>query len=292
MHDRYCLNHISKCVTCKQPILNDDMEDHLESCGVKVNCKYCGLDLAKADLALHLGQCLKMPVNCQFCTMQLEYDDKEHEVNCGSRTELCPDCDEAILIKDYEDHLKNQCQKEKKITDCISIEKYIALQKKNKVIPYQNKKGSISMLNDLGLLYSKKKSELSSAEVKLQNDQTTMRQTNNSTQDHLAIIPKENDQILQKKLEKLKKKQKEVEEKIFLKSEKTKKNPKPSSCNFDDFQFIISYESNNLKNSKHTGDSQASIHKNAGIYDCHRASNTSNLKKGIVTSKYTDYYFD
>lgn len=294
MHERYCLNHISKCIKCNEPILNDDMEDHVENCGVSVVCEFCSMTLSKSELQSHISLCLKKPKNCEFCTVQLDYDDTNHEINCGSRTEICPYCDETILVKHYEDHLNISCTKEKKIDECISIEKYIALQKKNKIIPYQNQRGSISILNDLGLLYNSKKPE-ASTEIKSEVKQSTMKQISmNQNKDSLQIIPKGNDPILQKKLEKLKKKgQNDEEKKNCSRKSKIKANLTSNKFNFDDFQFITKYESSSLgsisnkisPSKKENIQSNETISKNSN-------RNGSSLIKGIMTSKYSDYYFD
>nr|XP_044601105.1 XIAP-associated factor 1 isoform X2 [Equus asinus] len=55
-------------------------------------------------------ECRDRPVACQFCELAVRLSKAEiHEYHCGSRTQLCPDCDQPIMLRALAQH-KDVCQ--------------------------------------------------------------------------------------------------------------------------------------------------------------------------------------
>lgn len=304
MHERFCVVHISRCEICKQPVLNDDLEDHLLSCVTTHNCKYCGQIIAKLENEHHLDhECKMRPKNCKYCTILLYPDEKQHEVHCGSRTEICPDCDEPILIKDYKNHTKYQCLKEQKFSDCISIANYISVQKrKAKIIPCKTQSGVISSFNDFSLIYSNK-SNSDLAKKGPQEGKAFQSEAYPLFNNLISSIHNEN--INSKKFKQKKKKylQNSNDEKNVVKQLHSKKKQSKNLYDFEDFKCVINFETKSIEND-HQNEAglmkpQSSKKKDArGNIQCNSINSMTDvhqmflLKNSTAISKYSEYYFD
>lgn len=79
-----------RCKFCKKLFIKEKFEIHLKKCQLKFSlCKHCELSVAKNDL-------------------------KDHEYNCGSRTDYCLDCLDVVRIRELEVHQKFLCKKRNK----------------------------------------------------------------------------------------------------------------------------------------------------------------------------------
>ena len=46
-------------------------------------------------------------VICQYCMLEKKQKEiEDHEDYCGSRTEQCPECNDFVMLKDWEKHEK------------------------------------------------------------------------------------------------------------------------------------------------------------------------------------------
>lgn len=50
-------------------------------------------------------ECVERLQSCQFCEVELPWKDlEEHQLACGSRTELCLDCGRYVTLRDQPEH--------------------------------------------------------------------------------------------------------------------------------------------------------------------------------------------
>jgi hypothetical protein len=118
------------CDNCKATVSNDNWLIHNSICH-KHNywCNYCNISVAKYSKTEHdklhdyilcsCGEtiqnlkfqehlktdCTKRIIECQYCNMEILYSNKdEHEEMCGTRTDICQDCDKRIMIKKMSNH--------------------------------------------------------------------------------------------------------------------------------------------------------------------------------------------
>nr|XP_014688175.1 XIAP-associated factor 1 isoform X1 [Equus asinus] len=111
LHEAHCLLFLTLCPECKGPVLQAKMEEHCESGHQEVGCAMCQQSVPKHSLELHEAtECRDRPVACQFCELAVRLSKAEiHEYHCGSRTQLCPDCDQPIMLRALAQH-KDVCQ--------------------------------------------------------------------------------------------------------------------------------------------------------------------------------------
>lgn len=61
--------------------------------------------MEKSTLDFHLKDCKKRDKYCNFCNLNIKFDDySSHVYSCSSRSELCPYCNKYIVLRDFEYH--------------------------------------------------------------------------------------------------------------------------------------------------------------------------------------------
>ncbi|KAB0400153.1 hypothetical protein E2I00_017851, partial [Balaenoptera physalus] len=94
LHEAHCLLFLVLCPECKEPILQDKMEEHRRG----------GHQQAK--------ECQERPVECQFCELAVRLNKVDiHERHCGRRTEVCPGCGQQIALHTLARH-RDECRGE------------------------------------------------------------------------------------------------------------------------------------------------------------------------------------
>ena len=97
LHERFCSQNVLRCKHCNQPIIKDDMEDHIKNMHTKVECIFCKCMFLPTEIVQHQKDCDMQIGKCKFCEINLPKRDlKEHEYVCGSHTEECPICHNYI----------------------------------------------------------------------------------------------------------------------------------------------------------------------------------------------------
>ncbi|TKC47294.1 hypothetical protein EI555_006481, partial [Monodon monoceros] len=126
LHGAHCLPFKVLCPECKEPVLQDTMEEHSggghqqangfsQGKGVpvsgKVGCAVCQQSLPKHLLEIHEAkECQERPVECQFCELAVRLNKVDiHEHPCGRRTEVCPDCGQRIVLHMLARHRDECC---------------------------------------------------------------------------------------------------------------------------------------------------------------------------------------
>ncbi|XP_004376174.1 XIAP-associated factor 1 isoform X1 [Trichechus manatus latirostris] len=113
LHEAHCLRFLVICPECGEPIPESKMEEHFENSHKEVERAKCRQNMQKHLLEVHeTKECQMRQVKCKFCELAMDFSKQEiHEYHCGSRTELCPDCNQYILLRELASH-KDACQGE------------------------------------------------------------------------------------------------------------------------------------------------------------------------------------
>ncbi|KAM5216197.1 XIAP-associated factor 1 isoform 3-T3 [Hipposideros larvatus] len=131
LHEAHCLLSLVLCPECKEPVSPEKMDEHRENRHQQVGCAMCQQSVQKHLLELHKGcsgrrpettpilpaslqmkEWLERPAECKFCEAAVRFSKLDvHEHNCGTRTELCPDCGQLIMLRLRAQH-KDVCRNE------------------------------------------------------------------------------------------------------------------------------------------------------------------------------------
>ncbi|XP_039742378.1 XIAP-associated factor 1 isoform X1 [Pteropus medius] len=113
LHEAYCQLFLVRCPECKEPVLQEKMDEHCKNGHQQVGCAMCQQSMQKHLLESHEAtECQERPVECQFCESAVRLSMLEiHEHHCGNRTELCPDCGQLIMLPMLAKH-RDVCQSE------------------------------------------------------------------------------------------------------------------------------------------------------------------------------------
>ncbi|XP_017346509.1 XIAP-associated factor 1 [Ictalurus punctatus] len=106
MHEAHCQRFLCLCPDCEEPVPKDQLEEHREEQHTPVKCKKCNRKMEKCKLADHdANECTERLQSCEYCQLDFPWSKlKEHVVACGSRTELCQDCNKYVTLKDQLQH--------------------------------------------------------------------------------------------------------------------------------------------------------------------------------------------
>ncbi|XP_032473261.1 XIAP-associated factor 1 isoform X1 [Phocoena sinus] len=132
LHGAHCLLFKVLRPECKEPVLQDTMEEHgggghqqangfSQGKGVpvsgKVGCAVCQQSLPKHLLEIHEAkECQERPVECQFCELAMRLNKVDiHEHPCGRRTEVCPDCGQRIVLHMLARHRDECCSEQTRL---------------------------------------------------------------------------------------------------------------------------------------------------------------------------------
>lgn len=80
-----------------------------------VKCQGCNKSFLEEKIQLHYKKCKNYLTECKYCHLNISnLEVKEHEYVCGSRTDICFDCNSIVKIRELEVHSKFLCKKRKK----------------------------------------------------------------------------------------------------------------------------------------------------------------------------------
>ncbi|KAG8517100.1 XIAP-associated factor 1, partial [Galemys pyrenaicus] len=124
LHEAHCLQFLVLCPECKEPVLQEKMEEHQEAGHQQVSCPMCQQSVEKHALESHEASdhaspsptqsaaCQERPTACQFCELAVRLSQLEtHERHCGNQTKLCPECGQFITLRGLAQH-RAACQSE------------------------------------------------------------------------------------------------------------------------------------------------------------------------------------
>ncbi|XP_036125571.1 XIAP-associated factor 1 [Molossus molossus] len=108
LHEAHCLLFLALCPECKEPVPQGKMDEHRENGHQEVGCAMCQQSLQKHLLEFHeTTECRERPAECKFCRAVVRLSKLEtHEHHCGSRTELCLDCGQQVVVRMLAQHRK------------------------------------------------------------------------------------------------------------------------------------------------------------------------------------------
>ncbi|XP_075417274.1 XIAP-associated factor 1 isoform X2 [Tenrec ecaudatus] len=93
LHEAHCTRFLVLCPVCEEPVPKKKLKEHTE------------------DKHTEATECRMRQVQCKFCELTVSFNKLEdHEYKCGSRTELCPDCNKFIQLCKLAYH-KDTCQR-------------------------------------------------------------------------------------------------------------------------------------------------------------------------------------
>ncbi len=101
-HYAHCVAQFYFCASCKTVLKAAERAQHDLALHSDCRCAKCGETIAggKRTLIAHQKhECLQRAVPCAFCNLPFAFSGHtEHERACGSRTELCPQCNQYIAL--------------------------------------------------------------------------------------------------------------------------------------------------------------------------------------------------
>ncbi|XP_029373315.1 XIAP-associated factor 1 isoform X2 [Echeneis naucrates] len=106
LHETHCSRFLCICPDCDEAIPREQMNQHKEEQHTQVKCSKCNLKMERRHLTDHeADECVERLQACQFCELQLPWKQlDQHSLVCGSRTELCKDCNHYVKLRDQPDH--------------------------------------------------------------------------------------------------------------------------------------------------------------------------------------------
>lgn len=107
IHSVHCARNIRVCPVCKEPIPQNELQEHHDKLHKLQPCQKCGESVCGTDMEDHIrDSCAHTIKSCRFCELELPRREiPAHENYCGVRTEQCPDCQEWVMIKYRQLHI-------------------------------------------------------------------------------------------------------------------------------------------------------------------------------------------
>lgn len=91
LHEAHCLRFLVLCLECEEPIPKSKMKEHVEAVHQQTK------------------ESQQHPAKCKFCELAVQLSNLDiHESQCGSRTELCPHCNQPVTLRVLAQH-KDVC---------------------------------------------------------------------------------------------------------------------------------------------------------------------------------------
>ncbi|XP_074641490.1 uncharacterized protein LOC141899217 [Tubulanus polymorphus] len=111
MHEVHCKRNIVLCPHCDEPYPRIELDAHIDDEHTDVQCTKCRKVMEKNMVENHEeNECPQRIVQCEYCEIDIAYADlKDHLGYCGTRTEQCPTCDRYIMVKDQRIHEDSNC---------------------------------------------------------------------------------------------------------------------------------------------------------------------------------------
>lgn len=112
MHTLHCHKNIVLCDICKDPVPRTQLQQHQDELHALVKCDICGLEMQISNLENHKEQlCEKRDVKCPICEIETPLDSyTDHLDYCETRTQLCPNCNQYVMQRDWNKHEESACQ--------------------------------------------------------------------------------------------------------------------------------------------------------------------------------------
>uniref|UniRef100_A0A671Y3Q5 XIAP associated factor 1 n=1 Tax=Sparus aurata TaxID=8175 RepID=A0A671Y3Q5_SPAAU len=106
LHETHCSRFLCLCPDCDEAVPKDQLSQHREEQHTQVRCSKCNRKMERCRLADHQSdECVERPQSCHFCELELPWKQlDEHQLVCGSRTELCRDCGRYVTLRDQAEH--------------------------------------------------------------------------------------------------------------------------------------------------------------------------------------------
>eukprot|EP00826_Nyctotherus_ovalis_P064450 TRINITY_DN9454_c0_g2_i5.p1 TRINITY_DN9454_c0_g2~~TRINITY_DN9454_c0_g2_i5.p1 ORF type:complete len:187 (+),score=8.12 TRINITY_DN9454_c0_g2_i5:131-691(+) len=108
LHELYCHRNLFRC-SCGEIIDRKEKEEHNEEFHSEVTCQNCGEKYERWKLEAH--PCKSAPRICSYCENTFPVSEfKDHIVICGSKTDLCPQCDQYVSRSQWLIHEQSTCK--------------------------------------------------------------------------------------------------------------------------------------------------------------------------------------
>lgn len=106
LHETHCSRFLCVCPDCGETVPRELLSQHKEEQHTMVRCSKCNQKMERCNLTDHESdECVERLQSCQFCEVELPWKDlEEHQLACGSRTELCVDCGRYVTLRDQPEH--------------------------------------------------------------------------------------------------------------------------------------------------------------------------------------------
>ncbi|GLD52897.1 XIAP-associated factor 1 [Lates japonicus] len=106
LHETHCRRFLCVCPDCDEAVPREQLDKHKEEQHTQVRCSKCNQKMERCHLMDHESdECVERPQTCQFCELVLPWKElDEHCLVCGSRTELCRDCNRYVKLRDQPGH--------------------------------------------------------------------------------------------------------------------------------------------------------------------------------------------
>ncbi|XP_003968784.1 XIAP-associated factor 1 [Takifugu rubripes] len=106
LHETHCRRFLCVCPECDETVPREQLEQHREEQHSLVKCPKCNKKVERCDLMDHQSDhCAERLQTCLFCKLELPWKElSQHQLVCGSRTELCGDCGRYVTLRDQAVH--------------------------------------------------------------------------------------------------------------------------------------------------------------------------------------------
>ena len=108
LHERFCFQNIKYCEKCKEGIIKEEFDEHLEKHKSKqIPENNIISEKERNDNTLKRVESSK--IGCLYCGFLLSYSEyEEHLEMCGARTTECKMCGKSLLYKYLDSHIKSE----------------------------------------------------------------------------------------------------------------------------------------------------------------------------------------
>ncbi|XP_022623363.1 XIAP-associated factor 1 [Seriola dumerili] len=106
LHETHCSRFLCLCPDCDESVPREQLNQHREEQHTQVKCSKCNQKMERRHLMDHESdECVERLQACQFCELELPSKELDgHCLVCGSRTELCKDCNRYVKLRDQPEH--------------------------------------------------------------------------------------------------------------------------------------------------------------------------------------------
>lgn len=109
IHSLHCQRNLTKCSKCGEAVPRTSLDEHDLEFHSSINCPDCNVSVEKLQLDAHKKtSCRFRQKHCPFCELELPVTESfEHENYCGSRTKICEECGEYVMLKYEQLHVES-----------------------------------------------------------------------------------------------------------------------------------------------------------------------------------------